>query len=67
LGKTSVDRVVNKNKINLFSLNSIDRLSIVGSNEIGALIYKPENSIADSNDISNLRILEKEVNRWRYF
>lgn len=67
MGKTSVDRVVNKNKINLFSLNSIDRLSIVGSNEIGALIYKPENSIADSNDISNLRILEKEVNRWRYF
>jgi serine/threonine-protein kinase HipA len=49
-GRLLVGRVLNKNKINPLSLNPIGRLSIVGANGMGALIYRAENSITASND-----------------
>lgn len=62
-GRLLIDRLLRKNKINPSSLTQIERLSIVGSNGMGALSYKPENSIFPEHGISDLQYLEKEVNK----
>jgi serine/threonine-protein kinase HipA len=58
-----IDRLLLKNKIDPSFLNPIERLSIVGSNGMGALIYKPENSFVNNKDSTDLKYIEQEVNK----
>jgi serine/threonine-protein kinase HipA len=62
-GRLLIDRIFKKNKINFSSLSPIDRLSVTGSNGMGALIYKPGNLLVDSNNTSDLKYLQQEVNK----
>jgi len=62
-GRLLIDRILLKNKITPASLTPIERLSIVGANGMGALSYQPENYINTEHDISDLKYLEKEVNK----
>lgn len=41
-GKLLLDRYLSSKEINIAQLNPLDRLAFVGSNGMGALIYKPE-------------------------
>lgn len=42
-GRLLVDRLLMKNKINPYEVDSINRLAIVGKSGMGALEYYPEN------------------------
>ncbi len=47
--------------INDASLSSLDRLSLVGSNGMGALTYHPETQILPDNDIVDLDVLQQKA------
>ena len=62
-GMLLTDRYFIKQKIDPATLTQLDRLCIVGQNGMGALTYKPEKKIEHGVDISELTLLEKEVER----
>ncbi len=55
-GKLLVDRLLMKNKINQYEIDSVNRLAIVGKSGMGALEYFPENKFED--EYKNLTIDE---------
>ena len=62
-GNLLIDRLLKKHQIQPASLNILDRLSLVGSNGMGALKYHPEISISKTEDNSNLWYLAAEVEK----
>ncbi len=49
-GRLLVDRLLVKNKINPYEVNSINRLAIVGAGGMGALEYYPENQFLKTDE-----------------
>lgn len=62
-GNLLIDRLLLKNSVNPRSLTQIDRLSIVGSNGMGALSYKPDNSFKNYDDVSDIRFFADEIEK----
>ena len=62
-GNLLIDRLLMKNGVNPKSLSQIDRLSIVGSNGMGALSYKPDNSFKNYDDICDIRFFATEIKK----
>ena len=60
-GMLLTDRLLKKQKINPEQLTPLDRLSLVGSNGMGALTYKPATVFKHHEDTWNLNLLAKEV------
>ena len=60
-GMLLTDRLLKKQKINPDQLTPLDRLSLVGSNGMGALTYKPETTFKNLGDTSDLNLLAEEV------
>jgi len=60
-GMLLTDRLLKKQKINPDQLAPLDRLSLVGSNGMGALTYKPETTFRNKGDTSDLNQLAEEV------
>jgi len=62
-GRLLVDRVLLKNKINPLSVNSLMRLSIVGSSGMGALSYIPENPLSHDVFHGDFDLLAGEIEK----
>lgn len=62
-GNLLLDRFLQLQKINPFSLNLLDRLSLVGSSGMGALEYKPDNSFNITEDSNDLNYLAAEADK----
>lgn len=62
-GNLLLDRFLQSQKINPYSLNLMDRLSLVGSSGMGALEYKPDNSFDTTEDNSDLNFLASEAEK----
>lgn len=60
-GRLLLNRVLEKQGIDEFTLNPVQRLSIVGSNGMGALSYLPDQKFEESQPIDNLRKLQEET------
>lgn len=59
-GRLLVDRMIRRQGIDPYSLNSLDRLAIVGCSGMGALEYKPENVLPGLNVTEDLDSLARE-------
>lgn len=62
-GNLLIDRLLKKHGINPNSISFIERLSIVGSNGLGALSYEPENYFKSLTDSNDLEFLSNEVTK----
>lgn len=62
-GMLLTDRLIKKQKMNPAWLTPLDRLSLVGSNGMGALTYKPATTFQNKEDISDLNLLAEQVKR----
>lgn len=60
-GTLLTDRILLKNKIALTDVNILDRLSLIGSNGMGALSFKPEWEIVHENNTTDLNKIANEV------
>lgn len=60
-GMLLTDRLLRKEKMDPGVLTPLDRLSLVGSNGMGALTYKPATTFQNKEDISDLNRLADEV------
>ena len=60
-GRLLLNRVLEKQGIDEFSLNPVQRLSIVGSNGMGALSYLPDQKFEETTPINDLRKLQEET------
>jgi serine/threonine-protein kinase HipA len=60
-GRLLIDRMLAKKGINPFKVSILDRLAIVGSSGMGALEYRPEESLVSSCGISDLDTLAREA------
>ena len=62
-GRLLVDRLLVKNKINPYEVNSINRLAIVGAGGMGALEYYPENQFLKTDEKMTLDEIAVECER----
>jgi serine/threonine-protein kinase HipA len=62
-GNLILDRLLLKNGINPQSLSVIDRLSITGSNGMGALCYQPANHFTTESDSKDILFLAAEAEK----
>lgn len=62
-GKLLLDRLIRSHKQNPDELNSLDRLSIVGSSGMGALTYVPEKHFEHHLQQENLDVLAEECRK----
>lgn len=62
-GRLLVDRLLMKNKINPYEVDSINRLAIVGKSGMGALEYYPENIFLQKEEQMSLDEIAKECER----
>lgn len=62
-GRLLLNRLLEKQGIDEFTLNPIQRLSIVGSNGMGALCYEPEQDQIEATPIDNLGLIQKETEK----
>lgn len=60
-GRLLIDRYLREKGVDPRSLSVLDRLSLVGTNGMGALSYIPENSIAAPKKTENIDFLAKEI------
>jgi serine/threonine-protein kinase HipA len=60
-GMLLTDRLLKKQNMVPGQLTLLDRLSLVGSNGMGALTYKPATVFKNKEDISDLNLLAEEV------
>lgn len=60
-GRLLLDRALIKHNINPVSLSVLDRLSFVGSNGMGALIYEPEVSHDSGLQPASLDVIAEEI------
>ena len=59
-GKLLFDRFARSQGVLLSDLTALDRLAYVGQNAMGALVYQPDYSVNESNNIINLDQLASE-------
>lgn len=59
-GRLLVDRLLLKNKINPMQISSMDRLSIVGSSGMGALVYEPDHTFGTAESVLDLDKVAEE-------
>lgn len=62
-GRLLVDRLLIKNKINPYEVDSINRLAIVGKSGMGALEYYPENKFIQEEEQMSLDEIAAECER----
>ncbi len=62
-GNLLLDRMLKKYRINPYSLGILDRLSLVGSQGMGALCYEPEQSFSHQNESDDLEFLAAEAKK----
>ncbi len=62
-GRLLIDRMLRKKGIDPFAISTLDRLSIVGTNGMGALEYKPEEQLVDNVEIDDLNTLAREAEK----
>ena len=60
-GNLLLDRFLMGKKIQLSSLNILDRLAFVGNNGMGALSYEPDHSYFYKNSTPNLNVIANQV------
>jgi len=60
-GRLLINRLLIKNKIDLASVSTLDRLAIVGSSGMGALEYRPQERLVGKIENNNLDTLAREV------
>jgi serine/threonine-protein kinase HipA len=60
-GMLLTDRLLKKEKLDPGALTPLDRLSLIGSDGMGALTYKPATTFQNNEDISDLNRLAREV------
>ena len=60
-GRLLIDRMLQKKHVDLSTISTLDRLSIVGSSGMGALEYKPETLLVDDTKFDNLNILARDA------
>ncbi len=60
-GNLLLDRFLMSKKIQLSSLNVLDRLSFVGKNGMGALSYEPDTGFINKNNTPNLNVIANQV------
>lgn len=64
-GRLLLDRLLTRNKINPFEINSLDRLAIVGSTGMGALTYEPdfhiESGLKTTVDLDKIALECKQI------
>lgn len=60
-GRYLLNRMLKSKGIDEFSLNPLQRLSIVGSSGMGALCYEPEITISSNSSISDLNLLQQQA------
>lgn len=62
-GNLLLDRILLKINIHPATLSPIDRLSIIGTNGMGALTYHPENQIVKKDELADLNLIATEVDK----
>ncbi len=62
-GNLLIDRYLTSRSISPERMGVIDRLSIVGSSGMGALEYKPDNSVKASHSTSDINIIAAEISK----
>ena len=62
-GQLLLDRMLKKHGINRDEFSIIDRLAVVGTQGMGALIYRPERNLSYGQDVDNLDELAEECQR----
>ena len=62
-GNLLLDRFLMSKKIQLSSLNVLDRLAFVGKNGMGALSYEPDNGFICKNNTPNLNDIANNVSK----
>lgn len=60
-GNLLLDRFLMSKKIQLSSLNVLDRLAFVGKNGMGALSYEPNNNFLNKNNSPDLNVIASQV------
>ena len=62
-GRLLLNRVLEKQGINEYTLNPIQRLSIVGNNGMGALYYQPQQVQEEVQSINDFQKIQKETEK----
>jgi serine/threonine-protein kinase HipA len=62
-GRLLIDRLLLKNRIDPAGVSSLDRLSIVGNNGMGALEYRPLNEFFKGSGRAGIKELAREVKK----